>query len=87
MIQAVGHVSNYIDPEYMRILAELRKLGITPSGNKIVDRQKLVQEKQKFEENLESSNYIERNTEREKLEEERKGATALADINKILLGL
>lgn len=89
MIQAVGAISHYTDPEYIKILIELRKLGISPSGNKTVDRGKLEQEKRKLEEKFEIKNLdTDKNQlEREQLEERRTGATALAEINKILLGL
>lgn len=89
MIQAIGAIKGYDDPEYIRILMELRKLGITPSGNKTIDRGKLVQEKHRLEEKfkVEDKQPNENQTEREKLEEQRTGATALAEINKILLGL
>ncbi len=87
MIQAVGAINHYTDPEYIKILMELRKLGITPSGNKTIDREKLVQEKHRLEEKFEVKEQYIPNIEREKLEEQRTGATALAEINKILLGL
>ncbi len=89
LIQAVGAINGYDDPEYIRILMELRKLGITPSGNKTVDRGKLVQEKHRLEEKfkIEPQQPDKNQAEREKLEEQRTGATALAEINKILLGL
>lgn len=87
MIQAVRAISHYADPEYIKILMELRKLGITPSGNKTVDRGKLIQEKQRLEEKFKVEEQALPNLEREKLEEQRTGATALAEINKILLGL
>lgn len=89
MIQAVSAISHYSDPEYIRILMELRKLGIASSGNKSIDRQRLAEEKRRLEEKFEV-NTPEPNknqTEREILEENRPGATALAEINKILLGL
>lgn len=89
MIQAVGAIDHNSDPEYIRILMALRKLGITPSGNKTVDRQKLVDEKNrllaKFE--IKKTEIDKNQSEREEMEKERIGATALADINKILLGL
>ncbi len=89
MIQAIGAIGHYDDPEYIRIITELRKLGITPSGNKNIDRAKLIQEKNRLEEKFSLENYQPNvnTSEREKLEEERTGATALAEINKILLGL
>ena len=51
MVQAIGAIGNGfcgVDQEYIRILMELHKLGIVPSGNKEVDKVKLEQEKQKL---------------------------------------
>lgn len=87
MILAVGAINHYTDPEYIKILMELRKLGITPSGSKTIDRGKLVKAKHQLEEKFEVKEQALPDTEREKLEEQRTGATALAEINKILLGL
>lgn len=87
MILAIGAINQYTDPEYIKILMELRKLGITPSGNKTIDCARLVQEKHRLEEKFEVKEQALPDIEREKLEEQRTGATALAEINKILLGL
>ena len=91
MIPAVGAINpnHCTDPEYIRILMELRKLGITPSGSKAIDRQKLADEKRRLEEKFEvkHSDSNKNQLERENLEKQRIGATALAEINKILLGL
>lgn len=46
MLQVLGVASGYhIDAEYMRILQELRALGISPTGNKSTDAQRLTQAK------------------------------------------
>ena len=46
MIQALGAASGLsIDAEYLRIIQELRSLGLQPSGNKAIDAQKLAQAK------------------------------------------
>ena len=46
MVAAVQAIhSAYSDPEYLRILQELMKLGIAPSGNKSIDKTKLEQAK------------------------------------------
>ena len=46
MVAAVQAIhSAYSDPEYLRILQELMKLGIAPSGNKSIDKMKLEQAK------------------------------------------
>ena len=46
MIQVLGSISNnYIDGEYLRIIQELRRLGLQPTGNKANDAQRLAQAK------------------------------------------
>ena len=45
MVAAVSAIGPHSDPEYLRILQELMKLGIAPSGNKSVDKSKLEQAK------------------------------------------
>ena len=45
MIHAIRAISSYSDPEYQRIIQELRKLGIMPSGDPGIDRTKLNQAK------------------------------------------
>ncbi len=90
MINAIHWCKNN-DPEYLRILRELQRLGITPSGNKAIDKAKLEKAKEKTEERFEIFDEIEiadkKQLEREQMEIDRQGATTLAEINKILLGL
>ena len=46
MIQALGNASGLvIDAEYLRIIQELRALGLTPTGNKSTDAQRLAKAK------------------------------------------
>lgn len=46
MIQALGNASGLsIDAEYLRIIQEMRSLGLAPSGNKPLDAQRLAQAK------------------------------------------
>ena len=46
MIQALGNASGLsIDAEYLRIIQELRSLGLSPTGNKGTDAQRLAQAK------------------------------------------
>lgn len=91
LIQAVGAISQYSDPEYIRIIQELRKRGLSPTGNKIIDKSRLERAKEKLElsenEKIKTTNYQDSETELAKLEEERIGATQLSELNKILLGL
>ena len=88
----------YHDPEYMRIIQELKRLGITPSGNKFTDKTRLQVEKNKLinkvSEQKENSEFLETlfqtqalNSARELLEEERLGAMSIAELNKIYFGL
>lgn len=103
MIQALGIASGLnIDAEYLRIIQELRALGLYPSGNKITDAQKLAKAKieltykiktKKEEKNLEQelkkqvSNENNENSKMSELEEQRLGAMTVAMLNKIYFGL
>jgi hypothetical protein len=93
VIQAVGAIGQYSDPEYLKIIQELMKLGIAPSGNKSIDKAKLEKAQQKTESKFEidktqnNNQKDEQQTKKEQMEEQRVGATNLAEINKVLLGL
>jgi len=46
LIQTLGNASGLvIDAEYLRIIQELRALGLTPTGNKSTDAQRLAKAK------------------------------------------
>ena len=72
---------------------ELRRLGITPTGNKQVDKALLKHAKENKAElivenkirNEKSNNEIDK--DRANLEEIRTGAMALAELNRILLNI
>ena len=98
MVQAVGAIgaigkNPYEDPEYMKIIQELLKLGLTPTGNKAVDKGRLEAAKQelaekiqdKFQEQMQQGNV--QDTQRSQMEESRLGAMTVAELNKILHGL
>ena len=101
MIQAIGPVCPYVDPEYLRILQELLQLGITPSGNKTVDKAKLQEAKEKLikkiqekeqnhqtvQFNLNKDQNSVQNDERAKMEEEKLGAKTVAELNRIYFGI
>ena len=104
MIQALGNASGLsIDAEYLRIIQELRRLGLTPTGNREVDFQKLVQakteliDKIKNKDNQENNNSLGVQTispideaefaKRSEMEEQRLGAMSVAELNKIFFGL
>ena len=102
MIAAVSAISSHVDPEYYRILQELMRFGIAPSGNKSIDKSKLEQAKaelvqkiqlrqQESESNASSSyallNNDEDNRKRAQLEEERLGAMTVSELNRLYFGI
>ena len=95
MVQAIGAIGNQYnrtDPEYTRILMELHKLGIKPTGNKEVDKAKLEEEKQKLAEKIQDKmgvNVSEKtnDSERTSLEEEKLGAMNVGELLKIYHGI
>ena len=95
MIQAIGAIGNQynrIDPEYTRILMELSKLGIKPTGDKNVDKAKLEEEKQKLVEKIQDKmgvNVSEKtnDSERAMMEEEKPGAMTVSELLKIYHGI
>lgn len=97
MIQAIGAIGNenpYKDPEYIKIIQELGRLGVAPTGNKRVDKARLESEKlklaQKINEKIQQAAPQEEQNDkvqRSKMEEERVGAMTVAELNKILHGL
>ena len=93
MIQAIRPIHREEDTEHIRIMMELRKLGITPTGDKQVDKVLLKQAKEKKAEHI-IENKIqnekvnnEADKDRAMLEEIRTGAMALAELNRVLLGI
>ncbi len=97
MIQAIGAIggnSNLNNPEYVRILQELKQLNIRPTGDINVDKARLEVEKQKLaqkiEEKIEDKNIPAQNNEmaeRSQMEIQKLGAMTVAELNKILHGL
>lgn len=95
MVSAIGAISGhnpYADPEYLRIIQELRALGLTPTGNKNVDKARLESEKQKLAKKIEEKAETKQSetpdmSERSKFEEQKLGAMTVAELNKILHGL
>ena len=105
MIQAIRPISiaQSGDPEYQRILAELKKLGLTPSGNKSIDKGRLesakqelvqkIQEKENFNQQqqlqVQPLNAVEStdNSKKAEMEQQRLGAMNVAELNKIYFGL
>ena len=100
MVAAISAVSSHSDPEYLRILQELMKLGIAPSGNKSVDKSKLEQAKIELMQKIQAKQEAEqkqelkvqpleaaKDSQRIELEVERLGAMNIAELNKIYFGL
>lgn len=100
MISAISSINSYSDPEYLRIMQELMRLGIAPSGNKTVDKSKLeaakteliqkIQIKQEEEQKQELQVQpleAAQDTQRAQMEEQRLGAMNVAELNKIYFGL
>ena len=104
MVAAVGAIDSYIsgaytDPEYLRILQELRALGLAPSGNKEIDKAKVqrakaeliekIQEKEKVQNNnslqVQTVDPVDdsQNSKRAELEEQRLGAMTVAELNRL----
>lgn len=103
MTAPIGAISNSIreieaDSEYLRIIQELKALGLTPSGNKNADKAKLQQAKaeliQKIQEKDDGQNNnlqvqtIEpvdkaQDSKRADLEEQRLGAMTVAELNRL----
>ena len=95
MVQAIGAIGNQpnkMDPEYMMILMELHKLGLTPTGNKSVDKATLEAEKIKIAEKIQDKMGVNvtnktENPERAKLEEEKLGAMNVGELLKLYHGI
>lgn len=92
MVLPISAIRLYLhknDPEYMRIIQEMLALGLTPTGNKEADKATLEAEKKRIAEQalMKKAQTPQNYAESEKLEEQKNGAMALADINKILFGL
>ncbi len=103
MISSISNINSNSDPEYQRILQELMRFGIAPSGNKSIDKGKLEQakaelvqkiqtrqkEEQKQELQVQPIEGIEatQDSKRSQLEESRVGAMTLSELNKFYFGL
>ena len=106
LVAAISSLNPYmpsIDSEYMRILMELHRLGISPSGNKSVDKAKLEQAKaelitkiqNKEKENHQAALGVQtidpvednQNAQRAEMEEQRLGAMTVAELNRLYFGI
>lgn len=92
-IGAIGKENSFKDPEYMRIIQELFKLGLAPTGNKNVDKTRLETEKhklaQKIMRKMQEQQQVQQNdnVQRTQMEEQRLGAMNVAELNKLLHGI
>ena len=101
MLNVISSIQPCVDAEYLRILQELRRMGIAPSGNKSVDKSKLEQAKteliNKIKEKESSENFnipqaiqpvddVE-DSKRNELEIQRLGAMNIAELNKLYFKL
>lgn len=103
MVAGIRALHSYEDPEYLRILAELMKLGIAPSGNKSTDKMKLEQAKAELVQKIQTKHQEEekqsiqfppleaimdtQDSKRAQMEEERLGAMTVAELNRFYFGL
>lgn len=106
MVQSISAIHSSIgsiDPEYMRIILELRRLGLTPSGNKEIDKSKLARAKEELitkikshEQNINNENLQIQtiapadeieNSKRAEMEEQRLGAMTIAELNRLYFGI
>ncbi len=103
MLQAINPINAYPDYEHLRILQELRSLGITPSGTKSIDKAKLEQAKAELILKIKDKEHTDitsdlkiqiidpaeaiENTKRSEMEEQRLGAMTIAELNKIYFHL
>ena len=106
MVAAISSLYPHIltmDSEYIRILMELRRLGISPSGNKAIDQSKLEQAKaelitkikDKEKENNRAALQVQvidpatetQNSQRAEMEEKRLGAMTVAELNRLYFGI
>lgn len=103
MITAIGAIGVQEDPEYLRILQELMKLGIAPSGNKSIDKGKLEQAKAELIQKIQTREQEEnkqslqvqplegvidtQDSKQTQMEEERLGAMTVAQLNRMYFGI
>ena len=92
MIQAIRPIGQDYNSEFLQIAQELRKYGLQPSGNNQVDRGRIEKVKEEFISDLQEKYDVgipeyENNPARASIEEERPGAMAVAQLNRILLGI
>ena len=102
MLTAIS-AGEYVDSEYLRIINELRRFGLSPSGNKSTDASRLAQAKTELVNKLqkrEQINNAERlgvqvmepvdesaNAVKAEMEEQRIGAMNIAQLNRLYFGI
>ncbi len=104
MLSVISAASGYnIDSEYLRIIGEMRRLGLTPSGDKNTDTARLTQAKTELVSKIQNKESAQ-NTQnigvqviepvdeseyavRAEMEEQRLGAMSVAQLNRLYFGL
>lgn len=103
LVLAINAINSYSNPEYLRILQELRKLGIAPTGNLAVDKGKLEQAKTELINKIQNKQEEEQKqvlqapvieavdsteyAQRAEMEEQRLGAMTVAELNRLYFGI
>ena len=104
MINAIGKAAGLsIDAEHLRIIQELRRLGLEPTGVKSTDAQKLAKAKAELIQKIHKKEEVDATqslgvqvinsvdekfyAERSELEQQRLGAMTVAELNKFYFRL
>ena len=91
MIVSINGISTSIPSSYEEVQRRLKMLGITPTGNPQIDIARLKSEiNRRVEQKEEQQKEIKKEEDysmKKKLEEERIGAQALAEQNRMFFGL
>lgn len=103
MVSAINLFGSNYDPEHYKILQELMKLGISPSGNPSIDKSKLQQAKNELIEKIQAKQEQSSDNEfsaqviapvdftqdpqRADMELQRLGAMTVAELNRLYFGI
>lgn len=102
MIQAIQPLTQFADPEYIRIKQDLMKLGGTPTGSKEIDKNQLEDAKLHLidkikEREVNKTQELQaqplapvdnvQDSKKAEMEQQRLGAMTVAELNKIYFGL
>ena len=103
MIQAISPLTQFADPEYLRIKQELMSLGVAPTGSKEIDKAKLHEAKEELVQKIQEKDVKTRTQElqvqpmnpvdetadakRSEMEQQRLGAVQVSELLKLYHGL